>query len=198
MDLSTMRGLVRRDVKDEDAGTYRWTNDEVDRAIQRALSELDKYAPQEMQTELATVDSDTDVDISSLTGRIAVDKVEFPIDERPRQFVRFSEYGDTLSFEEAGVEGDGENCRIYWSKVHVLDVVGSTIPTHLETLVALGATAYLVLAQSQYQSDRANIGGEQVDRDYSFWGRDRLKLFKDGLKKASRNNKVRTSTLYVD
>jgi len=33
MNLSDMRTIVRRDLKDEDAGNYRWTNDELDRHI---------------------------------------------------------------------------------------------------------------------------------------------------------------------
>ena len=34
MNLSEMRTIVRRDLHDEDAGNYRWTDDELDRHIQ--------------------------------------------------------------------------------------------------------------------------------------------------------------------
>ena len=198
MDLPEMRSLVRRDLKDEDSANYRWTDDEIHRAIQRAVAELDKHRPQEMQTELPTVDGERDVDISSLTDHISVDKVEFPIDEHPREFTRFSVYQDTLTLEHEKVEGDGEDCRIFWSKHHLLDDTTSTIPTHLESLIALGATAYAAISASQYHSDRANIGGNQVDRDYAFWGRDRLKELKTELKRISRQGSLRTGSLYTE
>ena len=40
MDLPTMRARVRRDLHDEDSNNYRWTDDELDRHIQRALNEV--------------------------------------------------------------------------------------------------------------------------------------------------------------
>ena len=196
MDLATMRELVYTDLKD--SGKDVWTDDEVDRAISKALSELDKYRPQEVQTSIATTDGERDIDISSLTSRMAVEKVEFPIDEHPRIFTRFTVYGDTLTLEEEKVEGDGENCRIFWTKPNVLDGSTSTIPADLESLVALGASAYAVIAQGRYHSDRANTGGQNVDRDYAYWSRDRLKAFQEGLKKASRHNKVQSTTLYSE
>jgi hypothetical protein len=75
MNLSLMRTNVRRDLKDEDPANYRWTNDQVDRAIARAVSELSQYCPLEMKSTLATTDGDKKLDISSLTSRVSVDKV---------------------------------------------------------------------------------------------------------------------------
>ncbi len=40
MNLTDMRTLVRRDLHDEDATSYRWTNDELDRHIARALKDF--------------------------------------------------------------------------------------------------------------------------------------------------------------
>ena len=197
MDLATMRGLVRRDLKDEDAANYVWTDDEIDRAIQKAVSELDKHVPRSMRNTVATTDGSREIDISALTNRISVDKVEFPTGEHPLSFQRFSVYLDTLTLIDS-YEGDGEDCYIYWSTVHTLDGSTSTIPAELETLVALGASAYAVIAQGRYHSDRANTGGQNVDRDYAYWSRDRLKEFKEGLKKASRHNKVRSNVLYAE
>ena len=36
MNLSDMRAIVRRDLHDENSGSYRWTNDEIDRHIAHA------------------------------------------------------------------------------------------------------------------------------------------------------------------
>ena len=39
MDLGEMRTRLRRELKDEDAANYRWTDDELDRHIARAVAE---------------------------------------------------------------------------------------------------------------------------------------------------------------
>ena len=196
MDISTMRGLVRQDLKDEDSDNYRWTNDEIDRAITRAVTELSRYAARPIKTTIATTDDSREIDISALTDRISVDQVEFPIDEHPRIFQRFTVYQDTLTLIGA-YEGDGEDCYIEWTQVHTLDGDGSSIPTYLEDLVALGAAGFAASAASQYHTDRANAGGDNVDRDYLYWATGRLMDFRKQLKQLRKNRKLRTSTFYT-
>jgi len=195
MNLTTMRTLVRRDLKDENSANYRWTDDEIDRAIQRALAETSRYVPREMKSTIATVDDSREIDISSLTDRVSVDRVEFPVDKTPRQFQRFAVYADIITLI-GDAEGDGENCYVYWSKVHTLDSQTSTIPTYLEDVLALGAAAYAVLAQTQYRVDTPGFGGEQADRDYQTWGTSMLKEFTAQLKRFGRGRKLKISQFY--
>jgi hypothetical protein len=190
-----MRTLVRRDLKDEDNANYRWQDNEIDRAIQRALAELSRYCPREMKSTIATVDGSREVDISSLTDRVLVDRLEFPVAETPRQFQRFAIHADTITLT-GNVEGDGTNCYIYWGKVHTLDGSTSTIPSYLEDVLALGAAAYAVLAQTQYRTDTAGFGGEQADRDYQSWGNAMLKQFTAQLKRFGRGRKLKISQFY--
>src|SRR4030042_3850791 len=194
MDLSTMRTLGRRDRKDEDNSNYRWQDNEIDRAIARAVAELSRYVPREMKSTIATVDGSREIDISSLTDRVSVDKIEFPAGEHPRQFQRFTVYQDTLTLI-GDVEGDGENSYIYWGKVHTLAAT-STIPSYLEDVLALGAAAYAVLAQTQYRTDTAGFGGDKADIDYQSWGNAMLKEVKSQLKRFGRGRKLNVGTLY--
>ncbi len=136
MDLDAMVALVRIDLKDEDEATYRWTDDELERAVARAVSEFSKYCPLETMSTLETVSASVEVDISTLTPRISIDRVEFPIDETPRTFVPFETFQDTLYL--LGVTGDGEDCNVYWSTVHTLDG-SSTIPTQHEDSGCFGS-----------------------------------------------------------
>ena len=195
MDLSTMRTLVRRDLKDEDAANYRWQDNEIDRAIARAIAELSRYVPREMKATIATTDGSREIDISSLTDRVSVNRVEFPIDEHPRSFQRFAVYADTITLI-GDADGDGEDCYIYWGKVHTLDSQESTVPAYLEDVLALGAAAYAVLAQTQYRTDTAGFGGDRADNDYQSWGNAMLKEFKSQLKRFGRNRKLKVGTLY--
>ena len=149
MNISTMRGLVRRDLKDEVAESYRWTNDDIDRAIARAVAEFSLYAPRPMKNTIATTDDSRDIDISALADRISVDQVEFPLDEHPRIFQRFTVYQDTLTLIGA-YEGDGEDCDILWTKVHTLDADSSSIPTRYEYLIALAACFYALETYSDH------------------------------------------------
>ena len=190
-----MRTLVRRDLKDEDDSTYRWQDSEIDRAIQRAVAELSRYVPREMKSVVATASGSRDIDIAALTDRVSVDRVEFPAGETPRRFQRFIVYADTITLT-GDTEGDGENCCIYWGKIHTLDGSTSTIPGYLEDVLTLGAAAYAVLAQAQYRTDVAGIGGDRADGDYQSWGIARLKEFKSQLKRFGRGRKLRISTLY--
>lgn len=195
MNLSTMRTLVRRDLKDEDNSNYRWQDNEIDRAIQRAVAELSRHVPREMKATIGTVGGSRQIDISALTDRVSVDRVEFPVGETPRRFQRFVVYSDAITLV-GDAEGDGGNCYIYWSKIHTLDNSISTIPGQLEDILAQGAAAYSVLAQAQYRSDVAGIGGDRVDSDYQSWGTAVLKEFKSELKRFGRNRKLKVGNLY--
>jgi hypothetical protein len=186
MDLSTMRTLVRRDLRDEDNSMYRWQDNDMDRAIARAVLELSRYAPLEMKSNVTTTSGSREIDISALTGRISVDRVEFPVGRTPRQFQRFVTYADIIFLTgEAG--GDGTDCCVYWSQVHTLDAGISTVPAYLEDVLALGAAAYAVQSLAQYRTDIAGIGGDRADTDYQGWGSAMLKEFKRQLKRFGRN-----------
>jgi hypothetical protein len=184
MNLATMRLNVRRDLKDEDASLYRWTDDEIDRAIDKALSDFSVYCPSPQKSTVATVNASYDIDISALTNRLSVEGVEFPTGNTPKSLVTYSIYQDTLTMTK---QGTGANCYIYWSKMHTLDGSSSTIPAQFEKLVEMGAGAYAALAWSQFSVNRANTGGENVDRDYLYWAKGRMDEFRAGCKKAKRN-----------
>ncbi len=193
--LTTIKTAVRRDLKDEDNSNYRWQDTEIERAIARAVAELSRYVPREMKATIATTDGSREIAMTTLTDRVSVDRIEFPIDEHPRQFQRFTVYMETITLI-GDVEGDGANCYVFWGKVHTLDGSTSTLPTYLEDVLALGAAAYAVLAQTQYRTDTAGIGGEQADRDYQSWGNTALEEFKAQLKRFSRSRQLKISQFY--
>jgi len=202
MNLPEMRSRVRRDLKDEDS--VRWTDSELNRAIDRALREFSQRCPREMKTTLPTTEGSRTLDISSLTDRVSIDYLEYPIDKYPRVFRKFYIYLNTLTigspFDPSLKDSvpDGSNCHIYWGKLHTLDGTTSTIPPQHQDLIALGAAAYAIISQSQYSTERVSVGGRETDRDYSFWGGDRLRQFQRELKQISRTRKLRIGRLYGD
>lgn len=196
MNLSEMITLVRRDLKDE-ATPYQWSDDELTRHINRAVKELSERVPLPAKATLPTVSGSREVDISSLTDRIMVQAVEYPVDESPAKYQRFSIWGNALTII-SGDEPNGSNCNVYYGKLHTIDAVSSTIPSKYEDLVVTGACGYAAISQAALSINKVNIGGTMTPTEYRAWGNERLKIFKDGLKRLGRRDRIRTQQLFID
>src|SRR4030042_7001358 len=118
--LADIRLLVRRDLKDEDAGNYRWVDNEVDRHIAHALTEFAYALPVEDTSTIATTSGSRDVSIATLTTRIMIEAVEYKVGNFPPSYQRFAIWKDTLTML-SDITPDGANCKIYYGKLHVLD-----------------------------------------------------------------------------
>jgi hypothetical protein len=118
--LADIRARVREDLQDTDDTNYRWSNDELDGAIERAVQRYSFARPLQQKTDVATVASSHDLDLSSLAGRLKVYSIEFPMGEYPPFLQHFEIYVDTASME---AEGDGENAAVRWGKRHSLQGV---------------------------------------------------------------------------
>ena len=195
MNLTDMRAIVRRDLHDEDDTNYRWSNDELDRHIAHAVKELSEAIPYEQKATKATTSGSREIDISTLTDRIMVQAVEYPVDEFPKRYQRFSRWGDTITLLGDEVP-DGSNAYIYYGKLHILDASTSTIPTNLEDLVATGAEGYAAVEWAVYAVNRVNVGGTTTPSEFLAWGSERLKFFREELKRLGRRNRVRIRQLY--
>jgi len=195
MNLSEMRAIVRRDLKDEDAANYRWTDNELDRHIIHAVRELSEVIPYEQKATKATTADSRDIDISSLSERIMVQAIEYPVDKFPKQMQRFILWGDTITLLGDEVP-DGSNAYIYYGKLHTLDAESSTIPPYLEDLIVAGACGYAAVEWAVYAINRVNVGGTMTPREFLAWGNEKLKLFKSELKRLGRRNRVRVRSMY--
>ena len=197
MNLTEMRAMVRRDLKDEDANNYRWTDGELDRHIAHALSELSEASPLEAIETVATTAGSRDLDISGLSppGRIILQAVEYPIDKFPKQYQRFSLWADILTFLGDYVP-DGGNARIYYGKLHTLDAQTSTIPARLENLLAVGVEGFACLEWASFSINKVNVGGTATAQEFEAVGQARLDYFRKELKRLGRNSRIRMTRLY--
>ncbi len=193
MDLNIMRQRVRRDLHDEDSQDYRWSDNELDRHIGRAVKEFSLACPREQKTTLSTTSGSRDISLSSLTDVVAVYAVEYPVDRFPRCLQRFSFYESTVTLL-GSVVPDGSDCRVYYGRLHALDAQTSTIPAQYEDIVAAGAAAYAAMEWAVYTVNRVNVGGEQVPGDFLRLAQERLQYFKAELKRLK--YRVRSQVLY--
>jgi hypothetical protein len=195
MNLSEMRTIVRRELHDEDANNYRWTNDELDRHISHAVKEFSEAMPLEQKATKATTSGSRELDISSLSDRVMVEAVEYPVDNFPKRYQRFSLWGDVLTLLGDEVP-DGSNTYIYYGELHTLDASTSTIPKQFEDLIADGACGYAAVEWAAYAINQVNVGGTITPNEFLTWGRGKIQLFQSELKRLGRRNRVRVRQLY--
>ena len=195
MNLTDMRTLVRRDLHDEDANNYRWTNDELDRHISHAVKDYSGAIPYEQKAVKTTAAGSREIDIADLSDRIMIEAVEYPIGNFPRRYQRFALWGDTITL--LGDETtDGANAYIYYGKLHTLSISSSTIAAWHEDLIAAGACGYAAVEWAVYAVNRVNVGGAATAAELLGWGREKLDFFQQELKRLGRKNRVRVRSLY--
>lgn len=178
--LTTIRNDVRYDLRDTAQGSYKWSDGELDRHIKRALADYTQVAP--LVTSTLRVAGDTaSYDLSDAAGWLWCERVEYPVDGDPRQFLSFEEptrgavylLGSTLPIQ-------GENVRFWYAQQHTLDATTSTVPYEHESIVALGAVAYALLAYASHAIGRVNPSGWDP-RNYRELGQAKLKEFRARL-----------------
>jgi len=195
MNLTEMRAIVRRDLHDEDSENYRWTNDELDRHIAHAVRDFSEAIPYEQKATKATTSGSREIDISTITDRITVEAVEYPVGRFPKRYQRFALWADTMTLLGDEVP-DGSNAYIYYGKLHTLDGGTSTIPARDEDLIAAGACGYAAVEWAVYAINRVNVGGTSTPQELLTWGNEKLGFFKSELKRLGRRNRIRVRTLY--
>ena len=194
--ISTIRSRVRQDLHDEDSSAYRWTDAVLDRHIARAVGEYSLSSPLEQKSVLTTTAGSRDLSIASLTNLITVEAVEWPAGQFPPRYVGHSLWQTTITLDVQNVPSGSENVNVYWTKVHVLDGSGTTLPVAHEDVIAIGAAAYAALDWTSFATNRINTGGEDVWGRYKAFGESRLKDFRREMSRIARTSKVRLRRLY--
>jgi hypothetical protein len=197
--LVSLRGQLRVDLHDQEAASYRWSDPELDRHLQRAVRELSLALPRERMNVVAMVGPSRDIDIGTATfeGLVRVVAVEYPVNQFPPSYVQFQTWQTTLTVQTPELVPNGENVRIFWGSVHAVDDDTSTLPVSAEETLLQGAGGYAALEWASFATNRANVGGGGTVLDYRFWGEARLRDFRDGLRRIGERARVRTSRLYA-
>jgi len=195
MNLPQLRSRVRRDLKDEDFSNYRWTDEELNRHIDRAVREFSLAVPREAQAVLTTAQS-RELSLSTLSDRVVVEVVEYPRGQYPPSYVPFSLWGETLTLLIDKVPASGEEVVVYYGRLHTLDNTTSTIPPHLEEVVAMGAEGFACLEWANFAINRVNTGGAGTWREYLTFGQEKLGAFMEALARHGKKGALRARRLY--
>ena len=196
MNQTEMRDRLRKDLHDEDPQDQRWTDGELDRHIQRAVREFSLSVPLETKTTLSATPGSRDLSIAGLTDLVAIEAVEHPVGDYPPTYVPFSVWLSTLTMLVDAAPAAADDVNVYHTKLHTLDATSSTLPARLEDVVATGGAAYAALEWASFATNRVNVGGQDVWRDYLTWGQQRLADFQAQLSAHGRRNTVRVRGIY--
>lgn len=191
--LSDVRERVRKDLSD--TGSLVWPDEQLDRHIEHALSELSLAMPQEITATLETTPGSRDLAIDSLTGLIEVENAEFPLEQFPPALVGFSVWGAVLSLHSAA-EPNGEDAKLFYTAMHTLDDDETTLAEAQIDILVTGATAYAAQELASATANQLNLEPAASER-YAAWSRARLTAFRQLLHTYGRKNRLRTRRMYV-
>lgn len=194
--ITIIRAAVRKDLHDEDAAAYRWTDAVLDRHIGRAVADYSLASPLEQKNTIATVAGSRDLSISALTNLVDVEAVEWPTLEFPPRRVGFSIWQTTLTMDVVNPPSAVENTFVFWTKTHTLDATSSTIPAAHDELLTEGAGGYAALDWTSFATNRLNTGGDDVAARYAKFADERLRQFRADVRRLGRDQTVRQRRMY--
>lgn len=191
--LTDVRDRLRIDLAD--TGADRWPDDQLDRHIAHALSELSLAISRETSEVIETTAGSRDLSVGDLEGLLEVEAVEFPLGKFPPSYPGFSTWDNVLSLHLSAAP-DGEDARVFFTAAHTLDEEGSTLPDSAVDILLTGASAYAALELASAHAGVLNLDPAAVER-YAAWSRARLTAFRQLLHTYGRKNRVRQRRMYV-
>jgi hypothetical protein len=191
MNLIEMRARVRQDLQDEDSNDYRWSDDQIDAAIERTVMEYSLYAPIQCQDDIDTTPADNELDISGLQGLLQIESLQFPIG----YYQLYQHWAGRLFMKD---NGTGDKARVRWRKKHTITDTSTTIPPEHDEIIVLGATGYLAMSASVNTVDRAFIAGRCGTISYREWARERLSRYEQQLKRLAQASRITQKELYTE
>lgn len=127
--------------------------------------------------------SGKDLDKSSITDLIEVEKAEYPTRQNPQSFRNVKVFGNVLTLDINTIPTDGDEVFLYCHKFHSLTESASTLSPDLETVLVEGVVAKTALAWCN------KMRKEIVPQSYRWhhdWAERQDNKYKDSLRGLSR------------
>jgi hypothetical protein len=184
-DISTLCASLALDLGD--AGGETWTEEELERAVEKALGEYNLWLPLRREAVLTLEEEGRQVDLSSLEGLLGVERVWFPYEDDawPPQWCPFECVGPALTLLTPALPQAGQRLRlVYWAAHRIAGLAGAedtTLPAEDLELVLLGAAGCAALERSRSAVGSINVSG-YTPVHWADWANDRLEGFRRRLK----------------
>jgi hypothetical protein len=147
--LATLRDRV--ELKLQDSGNTIWAADDLDEAIEEALEQYSQRSPAQAVATLTLAAAGREVDISTLTDIVRIEKVWWPYDSTnptyPPNWCQFEVWpGDVLFIDEPTAPTSGQKVRIFYNEMHTLNglngATATTIPEEDIAYIIAGAAHF--------------------------------------------------------
>ena len=169
--LSEVIAKVRQVLRDQFATIpVEWTDAQITAHIESTLKELSRVSSYQTKETKTTTSGSKDIDISAITNLLYVDRVEFRVDQNPKEFRNFEVWGNTLTMDISSLPGV-EDAYLYCAKIHTLTEAASTLSPFQEDLLIKG-----VAIQAATVNARKDPSG-QIER----WGANQWGLYQREL-----------------
>ena len=197
MTLGQLVTAVRTALGDTAPLTARWSDDDLEAHIQRAVDELSTEIPRQLRTTLTTTPGSRDLDLSTLSRLIAVQAVEWPTAKYPPEYVPFSQWGVTLTINATSAPTAADPVNVYWHAIHQVDAAASTVePAHDQLLIA-GASGFAADQAAAQNTGAISVAGPRSADQWRLFSRQQLQLFRGGLRRHGQRGALRPLQLYT-
>jgi hypothetical protein len=185
--LTTMRDRVE-DVL-QDSTNAIWATGDIDEGIRQALEQYSRRKPLRKIADLTLSSAGREVDISSLSDLIRVEKVWWPYDssdpDHPPNWVHFEVWpGSILYIVDPNEPASGEHVRVWYSEQQTLNGLDSetttTFPIDDESFLIHGAAAFAARFRAVEIAESATVDAKVYDR-LQTWADKAMREFSEGL-----------------
>ncbi len=193
--LADIVELVRLDLRDPTDAI--WSDAQLQRHVQRAVHEYSLVNPQEKKATIQNDNNARTISLSTITDRIRIVAVEFPVGEYPPEYVPFFTWATTLTMDLAYAPSGQANAYVYYHAEHTINGTTTLPPTH-NNIIANGAAGYAALELTADTANKVNVGGQDAWGRYADFANQRLDDFHRQLRQIAEayQNRLHSSRLY--
>lgn len=173
-----------------DTGNSIWGTDWVDEGIRQALAEYSMSIPRGLNTTVTLSADGREVDISSISGLLYVERVWTPYTasdpEYPPNWRKFEHWIDAqvVYFPDSDEPQNGDVVRLFYGAAHTIQNLDSATATTLrsidESLLITGAAGHAAVSRALDLQEQVTLG-RAVAVSIERWGIARLDEFQREL-----------------
>lgn len=174
----------------QDSGNAIWASGDIDEALTHALEQYSRYRPQHLIGTVTLSADGREIDISSLTGAIRIERVWWDYDSSdpsyPPTWRRFKTWpGSILYISDTDEPKNGDKVRVWYTKAHTLNGLAgasaTTFPIDDQSFVINGAASFAARFRAVGLAEQATVDG-QVQLRLMEWARTAMSEFTEGLR----------------
>jgi len=200
VEVATASGLTLTTLRDrveialQDSGNVIWATGDLDEAIRQALEQYSRVRPQPGIATITLASTGREIDISSVSGLLRVEKVWCPYDSSspsyPPNWRNFRVWpGSILFVDDSDEPQSGEKIRVWYTKEQALSGLDSatstTFPIEDEAFIVAGAAAFAARFRAIEIAEQANVDAKVFDR-LQGWADKAMAEFEEGLRSRRR------------